>query len=118
MENILKMAYPICLKIPRQKKHVSLILHKKQIISIGTNSFKTHPEAKKIGYRFEEMHSELDAFTKIPDDLRSKRLILVNVRFNKFGHLRMAKPCPLCLGWCTEIFDDIWFTTNDGLFCL
>ncbi len=84
MENVLKIAYPICLAIPRQKKHVSLIFHKKNLISVGTNSFKTHPQAKKIGYRFEEMHSELDAYTKVPREFKNKKLTLVNIRFNKF----------------------------------
>jgi hypothetical protein len=118
MQKILNIAYPICLKIPRQKKHVSLILYKKQIISVGTNSFKTHPAAKQIGYRFEELHSELDAYTKVPKELRTKSLTLVNVRFNKYRQLRMAKPCSLCLDWCSEIFTDIWFTTNEGLYKL
>ena len=118
MQNVLKIAYPICLSIPRQKKHVSLIFYKKNLLSIGTNSFKTHPQAKKIGYRFEEMHSELDAYTKVPREFKNKKLTLVNIRFNKFKQLRMAKPCNLCSEWCKEIFDEIWYTTNDGIFSL
>lgn len=115
MNDYLNLAYPICLSIPRQKKHASLIFHKKQLISFGTNSFKTHPKAKEIGYRYEEMHSELDAYTKIPRLYKGEKLILVNVRFNKNGHLRMSKPCELCAPWCCEIFHNIFYTTNDGL---
>lgn len=115
MNNYLDTAYPICLSIPRQKKHVSMIFHKKQLISVGTNSFKTHPEAKKLGYRYEEMHSELDAYTKISRLYKGKKLTLVNVRFNKNGELRMSKPCTLCTAWCCEIFHNIFYTTNDGL---
>lgn len=115
MNEYLEMAFPICLEIPRQKKHVSLIIHKNRIVSVGTNSFKTHPKAKQIGYHFEEMHSELDALQKVPFKLKKKKLILVNVRFNRFGQLRMSRPCELCTPWCKEIFHEIYFTTNEGL---
>jgi hypothetical protein len=115
LQSYLKMAYPICLEIPRQKKHVSLILNKNRIISIGTNSFKTHPKAKEIGYHYEEMHSELEAFQRVPYNLKKKKLVLVNVRFNRFGELRMSKPCELCLPWCKEIFDEIYYTNDTGL---
>jgi len=101
--------------IPRQKKHVSMIFYKKTLISVGTNSFKTHPKAKEIGYRYDEMHSELDAFTKIPKEYKDKRLILVNVRMNKYKELRMSKPCDLCLLWCKEIFHKIYYTSDDGI---
>lgn len=115
MPNYLDIAYPICLDIPRQKKHVSMIFHKKQLLAIGTNSFKTHPQAKKIGYMYEEMHSELDAFTKISKEFKTKKLTLVNVRFNRYKELRMSKPCDLCQPWCEEIFNEIYYTTNDGM---
>ena len=114
-EDILNYAYPLCLEIPRQKKHVSLIFHKKRLISIGRNSFKTHPQAKKIGYAYEEMHSELDAYRKVPHNDRNLKLTLVNVRFNRFGELRMSKPCELCTPWCVEVFDNIYYTDNEGL---
>jgi len=115
MYDYLNIAFPICLAIPRQKKHVSLIFHKKQLISHGTNSFKTHPKAKEIGYRYEEMHSELDAFTKVPRQFKHEKLILVNVRFNKYKELRMAMPCVLCYPWCKEIFYKIYYSTNEGM---
>ncbi len=115
MKNFLSLAYPICLEIPRQKKHVSLVVHKGRVISVGKNIFKTHPKAKEIGYLFEEMHSEFDAFRKIPKSLRSSKLTLINVRYNQLGDIRMSRPCELCLPWCKEIFDEIYYTTNEGI---
>lgn len=115
ISNFANLAYPLCLEIPRQKKHVSLILHKNKIISIGRNYFKTHPIAKEIGYPFDEMHSELDAFRKVPKNLRDENLILLNFRFNQFGEMRMARPCNLCTGWCKEVFHTIYYSTNDGM---
>lgn len=114
-ENLLNFAYPLCLEIPRQKKHISLIFHKKKLLSIGRNCFKTHPKAKEIGYPYEEMHSELDAYRKLPHKYRGLKLTLVNVRYNRFRQLRMSRPCELCTPWCLEVFDDIYYTDNEGI---
>lgn len=118
IEEYFKIAYPICLSIPRQKRHVSLIFYKKQLISIGTNSFKTHPQAKKLGYRYDEMHSELEAYTRLPKQYRGEKLSLVNFRCNRFRQVRMSKPCSLCLPWCKELFENIIYTTNEGMVSL
>ena len=74
---------------------------------------KTHPMAARHGYLFSEMHSELDAFLKVGEP--RKGLSLFNVRFNRFGQLRMARPCPRCMKWCIDSFDEIWYTTEDGI---
>lgn len=115
ISEIVNEAFPMCLSINRQKKHTSLVLHKKRIISVGFNHFKTHPEAKRLGYLYDEMHSELDAFRKIPKPYLGKKLILVNVRYNKFGEMRMSKPCETCESWCKEIFHKIYYTTDEGI---
>ena len=86
IDNLLNFAYPLCLEIPRQKKHISLIFHKKKLLSIGRNCFKTHPKAKEIGYAYEEMHSELDAYRKLQYKYRGLKLTLINVRFNRFDN--------------------------------
>jgi hypothetical protein len=64
---------------------------------------------------YDEMHSEFDAYRKLPRSLRGKKLHLLNVRFNKFGDMRMSRPCCLCEPWCKEIFASIRYTTNDGV---
>lgn len=115
LDQILDFAYPLCLEIPRQKKHVSLVYHKNRIVSIGRNYFKTHPKAKKLGYLYNEMHSELDAYRKVPKYLKDKKLTLVNVRMNAQGNLRMSRPCSVCTSWCVEVFDKIYYTDNEGL---
>lgn len=114
-EEYTQLAYPLCLNIPRQKKHVSLIICKKRVIAVGMNYFKTHPKAKEIGYQFEEMHSELDAFRKLDKDDKKKKLHLINIRFNRFGQMRMSKPCEKCLPWCIEVFNTIHYTTDNGI---
>ena len=97
----------------KKKKHVSLILRKGSVVSIGSNKSKTHPLAKKYGYRYNEVHSELDALIKYkgPKD----NLVLVNFRFNRFAKMRMSKPCSLCLPWCTAVFSKIFYSTPEGM---
>jgi len=113
IQRLLRIAYPLCLEIPRPKKHISIILYKGRIESIGTNQLKTHPEALKHGYLFGEMHSELDAFLKLGE--RKRGLTLFNIRFNRFGQMRMSRPCFRCMPWCVGCFDEIWYTTDEGV---
>ena len=115
IETCLEEAYPLCLELPRQKKHVSFVFYKNRVVARGRNFFKTHPKAKEIGYPFDEMHSELDAMRKIPEELIGKKLTLMNVRYNRFGQLRMSKPCCLCLPWCNEMFSEIYYSTDEGI---
>ena len=107
------IALPISLEIPRPKKHVSVLVRKNEVVSVGTNNFRTHPLAKKLGYRFEEVHSELDALLRYkgPKD----NLKLLNFRFNRFKDMRMSKPCCKCLPWCVALFEEIWYSTNMGM---
>ena len=113
IDKLTGIALPVSLEIPRPKKHVSLIVRKNEIVSVGTNHFRTHPLAKKYGYRFDEVHSELDALLRYkgPKD----NLVLVNYRFNRFGDMRMSKPCCMCLPWCSAVFDEMWYSTNEGM---
>ena len=110
------MAFPKALEIARTKKHISLILDKKgSVLSIGCNEMRTHPEAAKIGYRYNEVHSELDALLRLDKRMRNdKDLILLNYRFNRFGDFRISRPCVKCMPWCTAIFKEIIYTTRNG----
>ena len=113
IDKLTGVALPVSLEIPRPKKHVSLIVRKNEIVSVGTNNFRTHPLAKKYGYRFDEVHSELDALLRYKGS--KDNLKLVNFRFNRFEDMRMSKPCCKCLPWCVALFDEVWYTTNNGI---
>jgi hypothetical protein len=116
IDTYMPIAKPLSMAMERQKKHISLVVYKKKIIAVGQNIFKTHPKTIELGYRYGEMHSELDAFRKIPKNLLNKKLILLNFRFNRFGNFRNSKPCPICSKWCNEIFHKIYYTNDDGIF--
>jgi hypothetical protein len=109
---LIDFAHAKCLEIPRRKKHCSIILHKNKIVAVGINRFKTHPLAVKHGYLFGEVHSELDAFLKCE---KRDGLELWNFRFNTLGEMRISRPCPKCLPWCMKVFDNIYYTMNDGI---
>ena len=113
LNKIIDAALPVALDLQRAQKPVSVIVRKNEIVSLGANRMKTHPQAKRIGYRFEEVHSELDALLRYkgPKD----GLSLFNFRFNRFSDMRMSKPCCLCLPWCEAVFDRIWYSTNEGM---
>lgn len=98
----------------RDFRHVSVILNKNKIIAVGTNIRKSHPDAIAKGYRYDEPHSELRAFSKVPYSLRNSNLTLVNFRFNRQGVLRIAKPCSKCQIWCDNIFRHIYWSTDSG----
>ena len=115
IENYLPIAKPLSMAMERQKKHISLVIYKRKIIAVGQNIFKTHPDTLRLGYRCADMHSELDAFRKVPKSLRGEKLILLNFRFNRFGNFRNSKPCPVCTKWCSEIFHKIYYTTDEGI---
>lgn len=112
LSKLITIAKPISMDLERSKKHVSIIVSKGEILSIGTNEFKTHPAAKKIGYRYDEMHSELSALIRCSE---RKNLHLYNFRFNRFGEMRLARPCCLCLPWCKAVFKTIHHSTTSGI---
>jgi len=101
------------MKNPRHRNHISLIYRKNNLLSIGTNHGKMHPEALRMGYKTPYLHSELDAYRKIKN-LGYHNLTLINYRFKNNGLLGLSKPCPLCMMWCSEIFSKIWYTDENG----
>ena len=113
LEKYIDIAMPMAVQSTRKKKHVSLIIRKGELVSFGVNKMKTHPLAKRYGYRYNEVHSELDALLKYkgPKD----KLVLLNFRFNRFGEMRMSKPCKLCMPWCSAVFDKIIYSTVSGI---
>lgn len=115
IHKLIDISYQISKDLPINSRfrHVSLILCKNRIVAVGTNSKKTHPIARRHGYRFDAKHSELDAYIRVPD--KNDKLVLVNFRFNRKGDLRNSSPCNNCIVWCREIFDEIWYSTDQGM---
>ncbi len=98
-------------------KHLSFLLDKSQIVAIGWNQgWTTHPKAKKLGYRFETIHSELAAILRYRGNRdRLRRLTLVNVRVNRFDIIGMSKPCDCCMDLIQMSgIRKVWYTNFEG----
>lgn len=116
LQRMLELAINEAETINRQFKHISFITnHQWHIIALGTNRLKTHPMMVQLGYPTNQLHSELDAFNKLSYNDKKKRLNLVNFRLGKNGELRLSKPCKYCLPWCITVFEEIYYTTENGL---
>ncbi len=115
LQRFLQMATTEAATIERQFKHISIITNNKgHILSVGTNRLKTHPTMVQLGYPMVQLHSEVDAFTKLTYNDKKKRLILVNFRLNVKDELRLSKPCKYCMPWCVTAFEEIFFSTENG----
>ena len=108
----LNLAKQISLTVQRDRVHVSLIVRKNKLIAVGTNNWKTHPKTVELGYMLPYLHSELDAFRKMNGNF--DKLVLMNYRFSKTGHIGMSKPCKFCMPWCINLFDKIFYTNEVG----
>jgi hypothetical protein len=106
------LAFKIAETIDRDKAHVSLIVRKNQLVAIGTNNWKTHPKTVEYGYMYPYLHSELDAFRKIKTPL--DKLVLFNFRISKTGKLGMSRPCKFCMPWCSQVFDRVIYSNENG----
>ena len=75
--------------LPRRRKHLSLVLFRDQVISVGDSTYKSHPLIKEFGYEdYKSLHSEVCAYTRTPRHFRKNNLTLVNMRFNRYGDQR------------------------------
>lgn len=117
MVRYFNLAYTLALDIDRKFKHISIITDGKTILSTGSNQLKTHPKCLELGYAYDQLHSELHAFSKLTYAQKRLKLYLYNYRFNPNMVIGNSRPCKYCLPWCYEIFQTrIWYTdTNKQL---
>lgn len=98
-------------------RHVSFILYKSNIISIGySQSHKTDPLANKYGYRFNSIHSELQAIKRFPfPPSKLTRCTIVNVRVMANGNFGMSKPCINCQKLLKDFgLRTVYYTNRQG----
>lgn len=111
--------------VSRQRLAACLV-YKNELISIGTNKFKTHPIAKQFSKHEEAiyLHAEIDciknALRVVDVDFLSKcTMYVLRVKHPDHDHKQfvrgMAKPCPGCeMGINTFGIKKVYFTTDDG----
>ncbi len=113
---------------PSRSLHLSFIVYKGRIISIGQNSKKTHPinlKNKKINKdgvdisAFRGSCSEWSAINKLKNltNIPASKCQLINIRINKENEIRMSKPCNSCMGLLAFFnLKTVYFSNEKGEF--
>ncbi len=109
--------------------HVTFALKKNRIISIGINNTKTHPEIKKLNYISEEgedlrdiarTHSELNCVLKLQNKTnlnKFENLVFVNIRLDKNGNVKYARPCNGCSHLLKQVgYKRVFYSGDCGSF--
>ena len=115
---IVNKSYEIASEMDNIYKHMSFILYKSSIVSVGRNyQFKTHTQAVRMGYRYGFIHSELNAVVNFPfEPAKLRDCVLVNTRVGKNGLLSISRPCQNCQRMIVAMgFKKVLYTNEFGL---
>lgn len=98
--------------------HMSVILNKSKILSIGFNDYsKTHPKLKEFGYHpHSKLHAELAACLRLGlTDCTG--LTIINLRINRNGLIDNSKFCVGCSNLIKSLgFTKAYFSNSQGGF--
>jgi deoxycytidylate deaminase len=80
-------------------RHVSFIVKRNKIISVGINSYKrTHPLANKFAHLWNKVHSELASIVNFPrKNIDIATCDMYNVRVRTNGEVALSAPCKQCV---------------------
>lgn len=94
-----------------QYRHGAVIAHKNRVISLGTNSLKTHAKAPGP---YSTLHAEVKAILSSRlTDFRHYDLYVA--RILKDGTISNSKPCQHCQGMLESLkFRNVFYSDNDG----
>jgi deoxycytidylate deaminase len=104
----------LAIKVARQGIHKryrvgAVLVLSQNVISVGANSFKTHP---KMGFR--TLHAEISALIGVRYKNINHSSIYV-ARLNSQGIVGMAKPCTTCQTILKEYgVHEVYYTNRDG----
>ena len=94
--------------------HVAAIFHKNKILSIGQNSFKTHPLAKKFGHRNSSIHAELSSIVRFGVE-DCEGLSMAVLRIGRNGKLNLSRPCRCCQNLIQQVdIKNVYYTGGSG----
>lgn len=102
----------------------AIVVKKNKVISVGVNSYKTHPIQKKYNrFRFNifktdtahTLHAEIQALVNIPYGTELEDLSIYIYREHRDGKLAKSRPCPSCLSFIKDLgIKKICYTTDEG----
>jgi len=89
------------------------------VLAMGFNKSDTPPVHFGYNNRVPEpkTHSELDAYRRLRKRVAIAKCnwSLVNVRINRSGEMKLAKPCHVCQEWLTAVgCSEVVYTTGAG----
>jgi deoxycytidylate deaminase len=124
----LNFAFLIAQTVPKvaNASMAAIVVHKNSVISVGTNSPKTHPFVTQFQHRewHQKLHAESAAILKAIKSISSRKLrkcTLYVARAKKNNEHEfvwgMARPCQNCAN-LLEVFPvkDVIYTLDDGGF--
>jgi deoxycytidylate deaminase len=109
------LAQKIAEKSLHQFRIAAVIVQGNRILSIGINSYKTHPQqinpyTKKTG---DSIHAELDALLSSRTDISGATIYVVRIKRNR--SLGLARPCSRCQYLLSAAgIKKVVFTTDSG----
>src|SRR5690348_11981991 len=91
LERYIELAYKASLNADHDQYHLGAILiHKGQVISIGSNCRKSHPIMK-----YKTLHAEIQSLLGVRwRDIHGSTMVVV--RTNKNGKIGLGRPCSIC----------------------
>jgi len=104
--------------IDNKHRHVSFLVVRNKIISVGWNSYcKRSMLAKKFNYYDAFVHAELNAICHANRNFNFNKATMFNVRISKDNEIRMSMPCKSCtkLLYAFNI-KHCYYTCNEGGF--
>ena len=117
LKKIEEIGFALTPKNRRDSKffHVAVIFQRNKILSIGQNSFKTHPVARKYGHRNSVLHAEVAAIIRHGlDDCSGLNLAVLRV--NRNNELAISKPCVHCQSIIDNVgFKKVFYTNEQGV---
>ena|ERR1035437_2628965 len=120
-DNLVKISRTISEQHRRTKLrccHVSFLLKRNRIVSIGVNADKTHPFNSKFDYnpRKTGKCAELDCVLRSKLDSFAGHSMVV-IRINRENELAMSRPCIGCEHLIKSVgIENVWYTDVIGEF--
>ena len=92
------------------------LVYKKQILTVKTNTGKTHP--KLIINPYPYLHAETNCILSVGlDNCHGATIYVARILRNK--HIALSKPCNNCMYWIQlSGIKQVYYTTEDGYKCL
>ena len=95
-------------------RHGAVIYHKNVLLSVGINSYKTHPKLiQQTEYPY--LHAEQHALFRLGTDNTKGRTMYV-IRIGRNCHILESRPCEVCQFFLNEAkLKNVYYSTYEGV---